>query len=435
MKMRIFLLFFLLGAAFPVCGQMTVVRVQDGKVYLDTSSVKTAVRPGDRFKVILAAEPLTNPTTGKDLGLIYTYSQPGTISEVQPLYAVGTLSQTAEVKVGQEAVWETNAETSAQSSVVSGPKEAAAAHTKVIYEPVEQEVISVSAADISAPGANEWITLSAKGQITVWKREKDKLVQTLLYQLPAAKKPLTLSAVAARGNVTAEIFATVYDERSARISTWVLAYENGQWNTVATLPYFVKEIGCGPNKTLWAQRPFVSGVQPGEAHPLVYQNGEFVMDKARRSDPRVWIAGLNFWPQESQEPASIYVASSGRVQWKPAKGKAIAYKELTVGTPNRVKYKQEIIKLPPSLQVVPSQGRWQAAVVENTAKFGLLSGMFGQYESAKVHFLDLDKGHLNRTDTVTLDGFVYDTTCTDRAVLMAEVLSDGQSSVVEILHN
>ncbi len=159
------------------------------------------------------------------------------------------------------------------------------------------------------------------------------------------------------------------------------------------------------------------------------------MDKARRADPRVWIAGLNFWPQESQEPASVYVAHSGRVQWKQAKGKAITYKELTVGTPNRVKYKQEIIKLPPSLQVVSSQGRWQAAVVENTAKFGLLSGMFGQYESAKVHFLDLDKGHPNRTDTVALDGFVYDTTCTDRAVLMAEVLSDGQSSVVEILHN
>ena len=70
--------------------------------------------------------------------------------------------------------------------------------------------------------------------------------------------------------------------------------------------------------------------------------------------------------------------------------------------------------------------------VENTAKMGLLSDTFGQYQSGKIHFLTFEKGRLNITDTVELDGFVYDTACTNTTVLTAEVLPDGNSSVVEI---
>ncbi len=56
------------------------------------------------------------------------------------------------------------------------------------------------------------------------------------------------------------------------------------------------------------------------------------------------------------------------------------------------------------------------------------------YQSGKIHFLTFEKGRLQITDTVELDGFVYDTACADGAVLTAEILPDGQSSVVEIFN-
>ena len=47
--------------------------------------------------------------------------------------------------------------------------------------------------------------------------------------------------------------------------------------------------------------------------------------------------------------------------------------------------------------------------------------------------MDYQKGRLQIIDTVELSGVLYDTACTDKAVLTAEVLPDGTSSIVEIL--
>ena len=59
--------------------------------------------------------------------------------------------------------------------------------------------------------------------------------------------------------------------------------------------------------------------------------------------------------------------------------------------------------------------------------------MFGQYQSGKIHFMQYQNGHLSVQDTTPLDGVIYDTACSDRAILAAEVLSNGTSRVVEIL--
>ena len=96
----------LFAACFIPCAaaQVTVVK-QDGlKVYLDTSELNRNVAVGETFKIITGQEKLTNPKTGKDLGFLYHYSPEGKIIEVQPLYAVGQLSGKGEYTVGQEAV-------------------------------------------------------------------------------------------------------------------------------------------------------------------------------------------------------------------------------------------------------------------------------------------------------------------------------------------
>ena len=437
MKIKQFLSALLFFFPLVAYAQVTVVRIQNKQIYLDTSALKTPVKTGDTFKVILSSEKLTNPKTGKDLGLLYNYSTLGVITEVQPLYAVGELSSKAGVEIGQEAVIQRAATQPAAplaAAAAPNPEHKTALHKKFSYYPVEQEIVSLSSGNITAPGAENIITLSAKGRVSVWNRRGEKLEEALSYQLPSSRIPLTVSAVPLRGNDTAEIFATVYDQQLFRISTLVLAYENGHWTVLDTLPFFVKEIGCGNEKTLWMQRAFISGLRPGNAHNVVYQNGKFVAGKQELATQRAWLAGANLFPAEpEQTPRIIYTTSVGRIKLELPHGKTTEYKDFSVGSPNRVKYKQEIVKFYPSLQVIESQGQPLAVAAENIAKYGLLSGTFGQYESGKIHFLSFDKGRLTLQDTVALDGFVYDTACSAEAVLTAEVLPDGKSSVVEIL--
>lgn len=410
--------------------QVTVVRVDGQKIYMDTTSLSRNVQKGETFKVILSSEKLVNPKTGKNLGDVYTYSPEGKIIEVQPMYAVGELPKKAAVSVGQEAV----IEAAAAAPVYAQKAADESARQKTVYAPVEQEIISLTQADVTAPGAQNFITLSKDGKITVWSRaEKDALAEQLSYTVPAAKRAVTVSAAPVKEGGLAQIFVSVYDPSRASVSALVLENENGSLKETASLPYFVKELGCGKDKKIWAQKPFVSATRPGNAREVEYKNGKYAVQKEMFSTQRNWLTGLNRYGVESADAENlVYTSSNGTVRLVLKNGKRAESKDLFAAAPNRVKYKQEIVKFYPSVQVFGPAGDATVAAAENTSKLGLLSETFGQYQSGKIHFLAFEKGRLSVKDTVSLDGVVYDTACSDRAVLAAEVLPDGNSSVVEI---
>lgn len=429
---------FLLFASLltPACcaAQLTVVRVDGPKVYIDTSALNRNVDKGETFKIILSSERLINPKTGKDLGPVYTYSPEGKITEVQPMYAVGELPTGAKVAVGQEAVLQPlespsifSAKNADETTFKSTSAKSTSARKTVVYEPVDQEIVSLSTASVSTPDTDNIVTLSRKGQITVWLPSEKQLTPSLSFQLPAGKTPLSISAYPARGQNTAEIFVTVYDPSREKISTIVLSSQNGALKPIKTLPYFVKELGCAADKTLWAQKPFTAGTRSAGARRLTYENGEFSLSKNTLNTGRNWLTGINV-----TESGLVSTAQNGVIRAELANGKKAESKSLFASAPNRVKYKQEILKFYPSVQVFGPSGRHIYVAAENTAKHGLLSDTFGQYQSGKIHFMTVEKGRLNIQDSVELDGFVYDTACSARAVLAAAVLPDGTSSVVEI---
>ena len=420
--------------------QLTVVRTDGNKVYIDISSLSRSVQTGDTFKVILSSEKLTNPTTGKELGLVHNYSAEGKITEVQPLYVVGELPSAEQIKVGQEAVLENkepskNPEEKGLSKPANKSKKTTSVSSRktIVYEPVEQEIISLTEADITAPRARNLVTLSKKGQVTVWNRQGETLQEVLSYQIAKNKTPLTISADRVRDWKLAEIFVSVYDSARERISTIVLENANGQLKEIDSLPYFVKELGCGSDKDIFAQKPFVSGSRPGNAREVDYERGSFRLDDDTLRTQRNWLTGVNRYDITKDDSDNfIYTSSNGKIRMTLPLGKRAESIDIFARAPNRVKYKQEVLEFYPSLQVFGPDGRATIAAVENTAKMGLLSDTFGQYQSGKIHFLTFEKGRLNITDTVELDGFVYDTACTNTTVLTAEVLPDGNSSVVEI---
>ncbi len=420
--------------------QLTVVRTDGNKVYIDISSLSRHVQTGETFKVILSSEKLTNPKTGKELGLVHNYSAEGKITEVQPLYAIGELSSADEIKVGQEAVLETNHSKTAPSNSSPEPKRSNERRKKVssrkviTYEPIQQEIISLTEADVTAPRAKDLITLSKKGKVTVWNRQGETLQEVLSYQIPANKTPLTISSDRVRDWRLAEIFVSVYDAAREKISTLVLENANGQLKEIDSLPYFIKELGCGSDKDVFAQKPFVSGIRPGNARELDYERGKFKLDDDSFSTQRNWLTGINRYDVAKDDSDNLlYTSSNGKIRMTLPLGKRAESDSVFATAPNRVKYKQEVLQFYPSLQVFGPDGRATIAAVENTAKMGLLSDTFGQYESGKIHFLTFEKGRLNITDTVELDGVIYDTACSNTSILTAEVLADGTTSVVEVL--
>ena len=421
--------------SFSLCAwaQMTVVRVDGTKIYLDTSDQKTAPTNGSTFKVILSSEKLTNPKTGKDLGEIYKYSDTGTITEVQPLYAIGQLKNTTGVTVGKQAVFEEIKLAIAASVAEPEPATPVSTRAKKTYAPVEQVVIGLTQADVTAPGANNIITLSDKNEITVFSRgEKDVLTAQLSYTLPSDKKGLSVSAAPVKEGL-AQIFVPVLNTNRAVITTLVLENQNGTLTQTGTLNYFVKELGCGADKKIWAQRPFVLGTAPGNAREVVFEKNKFVASGADFNTKHNWLSGSNYYPVETAEKNNfITTATNGVLRLSLNNGKNAESKDKFGSSPNRVQYKQDILKFHPSVQVFGTPGQATLAAVENTTKLGLLSSMFGQYQTGKVHFLDYEKGRLKITDTVDLDGVIYDTACTQDAILAAEVLADETSSIVEI---
>ncbi len=433
MKKFSILFFVLFCVSLAAHAEMSVVRMDGNKVYLDISDEKTALTKGATFKVIVSSEKLTNPKTGKNLGEIYKYSAVGKITEVHPLYAVGELPSTQGVSVGKTAVLE-DIKPAAPAPVSTDEETPVSTRAKTTYNPIEQTVISLTQADVTAAGAKNIITLSDKNEVTVYSRAANEtLKEEMRFALPSGKKAVTVSAAPVKAGL-AQIFVTVYNQERGQLSALVLENNNGKLENTATLPYFVKELGCGSTKKVWGQKPFILGTNPGNAREIVFEKNKFAAGGVSFDTRHNFIEGLNFYPVEKAGQNNlIFTASNGTLRMMLANGKRAESKNYFGSTPLRMQYKQEILKFYPSIQVFGQPGQATLTAVENTTKLGLLSETFGSYQNGKIHFLDYEKGRLKVTDTVDLDGVIYDTACTENAILTAETLSDGTSTVVEIL--
>ncbi len=431
-----FLAIFLYSCALA---QVTVVKQDGEKIYLDTSELNRNVSVGETFKIITGQEKLTNPKTGKDLGYIYHYSAEGKIIEVQPLYAVGRLSEQGQYAAGQEAVISPLPQTAVSAPDIQTQDAAAAQKTLVsnrkikTYPVIQHEIISAVKADLSAFPGDEIAALDTKGHLFLYTEENNTLRMLAETKLPAGKTPLTLSALDLMKSGRPQLFVTMYDPRKQKISTLVLDVVDHEFKELDSLPYFVKELGCGENKKLYAQKPFTSGVKGGDARELIYEKNRFLVGETVFDTRGNWLTGLNWYPIQTKEKNNfLYTADTGKLRLKLDNGKYAEAPSLFATAPNRVKYKQDIISFFPSVQAYGPAGRATLAAVQNMTRLGILSESFGSYKSSKIHFLTYENGTLDVRESVELDGFLYDTNCTAHGILAPQVLSGGQTVLTEI---
>lgn len=440
-NLKLFVVGLLALFLFPcVYAQVTVVKQNGKDIYLDISEHNRRISVGDQFKVILSQEKLTNPKTGKDLGLLNHYSATGKITEVQDLYAIGQLPDNTKVTVGQEAVIEGYTvpaavpAVAAQSVAASDEPAAPVSDRKIItYNALEREIVSAVKADITAHPEEEIAALDIKGNLLLYTPDGSSLQEIAQHKLPVGYRPLTVSALDKMKTGYAQLFVVAYREKDQRIFTLVFDVQDGQFQQVASLPYFVKEIGCGPDKKLYAQKPFIGGKNPGAARELEYANGQFKLSDDSFPTHNSWLSGINRYKIQNKDTDNfVYTASNGRLRMQLKNKKYTDSPALFATAPNRVKYKQHTVSFYPSLQVYGPEGRATLAGIENTTKFGLLSEQFGQYNGGKLHFVVYDNGALILQETLPLNGFAYDTNCTARGILVPQVLSGEQTVLTEI---
>lgn len=418
--------------------QVSVVKQEGERIYLDTSELNRNVSVGEPFKVILSSERLINPKTGRDLGRINRYSQEGKIVETQPLYAVGEMPGAPKFSIGQEAVIEfipSNKPVSSPAAQTTEAVSPAAVPSRKIktYPVVEREIIGAVKADFNALPGEEIAAADTKGHLVVYAQDGNELKETAVYKLPAGKKAVSVSAADLTGAGQAQTFVSVYDERKQQVSTLVFDVSDKEPVLLGTLPYLVKELGCGSDKKLYAQKAFSNGNKASDARELLYKNGRFSAGEKVFSAYGNRLGGVQYYPvQKAGENNFVYTASNGKLRLRLDDGKYAQSPARFASAPNRVKYKQEILSFYPSLQAYGPAGRATLAGVENTAKLGALSEQFGQYDGGKIHFLTYENGALNIQETVDLNGFVYDTSCTSGGILVPQILPGGRTAFVEI---
>lgn len=432
---------FLLVLGFLPClhAQVTVVKQDGQNIYLDVSEHNRTVSVGDTFQIILSKEKLTNPKTGKDLGWINHYSETGTITEVQPMYVVGQIQGKQTFNVGQEAVITAaaqNLQTPIANTSTDAQQETSAAHASsrkaIAYNVVDQEIISAAKADLTLFPGEEIAALTAK-KVILYQAEGLLLQPLSEFRLPISYKPVTLSVQDLMQTGTPQIFVTVYDDGAHKISTLVFESKDNELKQVATVPYFVKQWGCGDEQKIYAQKPFISNIKPGDARLLQYENGRFKLDKKGFNTRHNWLSGTQVFPIENAESENLlYTASNGRLKMQLDNGKFIESEALFSGTPNRVKYKQQLVYFYPAVEVYKENEKATIAAIENTTKMGILSEQFGMYNGGKLHFLTYENGTLKINETAVLDGFVYDINCTQKGILIPQVLASGQTILKEI---
>lgn len=427
----------LLAFLLPCTMAQVVVVKQDGnKIYLDTSDFNRQVTVGDKFKIILSQEKLTNPKTGKELGLINHYSSEGAITEVQDLYAIGQLPKKENVTIGQEAIIEGASAQPANAPTALAPNTAPklVSNRKIHTYPVlEREIISAVKANLTPDIGDEIAVIDTKGFLVLYTQEASSLRPLAEYKLPAGHRAITLSAKDLMDTHYAQLFAVVYNETKQKLFTLVLKAENNAIKKIDSVPYFVKEIGCAGDKELYGQKPFINGAKPADARELDYEWLRFRLGDDRLPTRGHWLTGVNYHEIQNDDYDNfIYTASNGKIRIRLSNGKYAESPALFAGAANRVKYKQDIISFYPSLQVYGPDGRATLAAVENVAKMGVLSEPFGQYNSSKIHFLTYENGILDIRETIDLNGFVYDTNCTQNGILIPQVLSSGQTVLTEI---
>ena len=411
-----FMLIISFAASTVLAGAPALVVKQEGKkVYLDISDFQYPPAAGESFKIATYGDEIINPKTGKSLGRDVKSQVTGRIDTVEKLYAIGTLESSENV-LGKEA------DITIYTAPTAFPYQQDQTFNSQNIMPlwrsaaIEGSYIAVATGDIDGAGSSKLALAFDDNTIKTFALINNELKQTADIKVSPLRKIISLDAADIKGTGRAQIFATVQELSSGKFFTLVFDFaDNKLEQSATTIPGFVKGIWQDGQRVLYTQDilPVSSKFALSKPAKLIYKDNAFTRgDKldVYKLDSVFGFNTADFKPHGKIH--SFYVTNNHRirVQFEKKSSFIESPQDLDFATtPNRVKYKNELVRLYSSLAVFKDrEENTFIAAVENKSKLGMLADKFGSYGSARLHFLKWTGNGLIKAGSADIEGVVYD---------------------------
>ncbi|MFH1619473.1 MAG: VCBS repeat-containing protein [bacterium] len=375
---------FFIGSAGPVFAleaDAVVVKVDSDTVYFDITGSSKPVSPGSFFTIFSESGDLFNPLTGTNLGKMIVTVATGSITLLEPRYAVGTVTfKKSEPKPGHKVSW-----------TQAPPKPAKPGEGKTPFwrsAPLEDTVIGLAAGDVDGDGEGEISVISAN-KLTVYSLNGGVLKAGASWEAPAGQRLLSVEAADLKKTGMAQIFVSQFSDFSKRAETAVLELKDGKLKKTAALNWLVRGFEAADGLRLYAQELFESSSLDRSAiRRLIYREGKFTGDSEPLKKPRPdWLYGFSLFDMNSDSIEDlVYVSDAGRirVQFKKRSDHWETESNDFGKTPVRFTWIKKILKVYPGIPVFGGAGQPEVCGVVNIPRSGILADSFGLYKSGEL---------------------------------------------------
>ena len=414
-RLLIFMAVLCFSFAQIMAQEALIVKQDGGRVYLDISDFKDKPKINDNFTVTFWGAELKNPKTGKVLGKTIERRLNGKITEVENLFAVGTVSN-----INKEDKLEglnANITISVPVQYVTNTTTAAAANEmKPLWQsaPLEGKALAFTAGNITADGESNLIIAYEDNTIIAYNLQDGKLNKVSEFKLNPLQQIISLDNADLNENGKAEIFISYFDNARNHFNTAVYEFENDNFAEKATIRGLVKGIApFNGKRVLYTQNINNMSGKFKTLNPAIleYKDGKYQAGKQLKAYKFQSIYGFNIAEFENGKQNIIYTQPSGklRLQFDKKSSYINSPSEFNfASTPNRVKFDNEVLKFYSSLALYNQDGGIIVAGLQNEAKLGILSSTFGSYQRAKLVLLKWDGSSLESFADAPLGGYTVD---------------------------
>ncbi len=412
-KLFLFLIIFIFSSSQLLAQEALIVKQNGEQVYLDISDFQDKPKVNDNFTVTFWGSEIKNPKTGKVLGKTIERRLTGKITEVENLFAIGTINN-----IGKEDKLEgLNANIQVSASTTNIINEQKDQNTiKAVWQSaaLEGKALAFTAGDIIGSGESNLIIAYEDNNIIAYNLQDDKLNKITEFKFSPMNKIISLDNADLNNNNKNEIFISYFDGVRNHFNTAVYEVENNNFIEKATIRGLVKGIApFNGRRVLYTQNiTNVSGkFKTLTPAVLEYKDGKYHTGEQLKAYKFHNIYGFNLAKFDNDKQNVIYTQPSGKLRLQFDKRSSYINspsKFNFASTPNRIKFDNDILKFYSSIALYNKDGGIIVAGLQNESKLGILSSTFGSYHRGKLILLKWDGSSLESFADAPLGGYTVD---------------------------
>ncbi len=388
-----------------------VVRVGSNSIYLDLGAGSGA-KIGEAFRVYTQGPELIHPVTGRDLGPIKNFVADGRITDVEPLYSRGSVSDSsAPVAAGMRAELEPSNDASFEAGA---PQTQAAGASHALRRArwkspwLDFPITALAIGDFS--GAGPQIALASDKSVYLYPYPPADAKPLARFKIPGpSSRIVSLETGSSQGAEPERLLVTFYADALDRMETDVLSVSRGAWTRTQDFPWMVRAYQTPEgSRELAAEQLLDDETFPFSAiYPLTRAEGRYAeADKPLRGLGSDWLYAFTQAKLDG-ESAALSLLGTHRLRAKTADQKWESSKSYGQ-TPVRLRWQGRLLEFPPHIPVAYAGGKTSVFLVSNQSRFGALAEAFGIFQSARIERATWRDASFSTDWRAELPGYVTD---------------------------